>query len=214
MNKQGPVRYFSLHRRIALFLLIVTSIVIGALVFTIGHSSLFIEIQITLTIIALCLFSFMAIGLHHGVRVEKDSVRVEATSVGSGWSWDWLSFFNLGSIPMPESHHVDIPGIGDIGGGDDLAGCLVSLLIWLVVTILIVAFIAVVVPFIGSAIIVVFTALYWVFYQALRQVFARSRYCRGNWSRALVVSLIFTTIYIGWLIALISARNLLPLFLK
>lgn len=212
MNRQGPVRYFSLHPRIALFLMIVTSIVIAALVFAIGQSSLFIEIQVTLTIIALCLFGFMAIGLYHGVRVEKDSVRIEATSAGSGWNW--LAFFDLGSIPMPEIHHVDIPGVGDIGGGDDLAGCLVSLLLWIGVTILIAVILAVVVPFIGSIIVVVFTALYWVFYQALRQVFARSRYCRGNWRRALGVSLIFTTIYTGWLLALISARNLVSLLVK
>ena len=192
--------------------MIVTSIVIGALVFTIGHGSLLIEIQVTLTIIAVCLFGFMAIGLHHGIRVEIDKVRVEATSVGGGWNW--LYFFDLGSIPMPEIHHIDLPGVGDIGGGDDLAGCLVSLLIWVLVTVLIAVILAVVVPLIGSVIVVVFTALYWVFYQALRQVFARSRYCRGNWRRTLGVSLIFTTIYIGWLLALISARTLLPILLK
>jgi hypothetical protein len=212
MKKREPVRYFSLHPRNAVFLLIVTSIVISVLVFAIGHGSLFVEIQITLSIIAFCLFGFMAIGLYHGVRVLKDSVDVP--EVKAGRPWDWLSYFGIVSIPMPEVHYIDLRGVGDIGGGDDLAGCLISILIWAVITILIAVILAVVVPLIGNVIVVFFAALYWIFYQALRQVFARSRYCRGNWRRALGVSFIFTATYTGWLLALISARNLLPMLLK
>ena len=212
MKKQKPVRYLSLHPRIAAFLLIVTSIVISVLVFAIGHASLFIEIQITLAIIAVCLFGFMAISLYHGVRVLKDNADIP--EVKAGWRWDWLNFFDIGSIQLPEVHHIDLPAVGDIGGGDDLAGCLVSILIWSIITIFIAVLLAVVVPLIGNVLVVFFAALYWIFYQALRQVFARSRYCRGNWRRALGVSFIFTILYTGWLLALISAANLLPMLLK
>ena len=208
MQNRKPVRYIALNPRIAAFLLIVTCIVTAILIFTIGHASLFVELQVTLAVIALALFGFMAIGLYHGVRVEKDTVRVPETQIGSGW--DWLYFFNLGSIPMPDVHHIDLPSVGDVGssGGDDLVGCLVSILIWTVVTAVIVAIIAIVVPLIGTVIAALFAAIYWMFLQALRQVFARSRYCRGNWSRALGVSLLFTTIYTGWLFALIWASKI------
>ena len=205
MQNPKPARYIALNPRITAFLLIVASIVTAVLIFTVGHASLFVEFEVTLATIALALFGFMGIGLYHGVRVEKDSVHVPEARSGSGW--DWLYYFDLGSIPMPDVHHVGLPNVGDVGSGDDLVGCLVTILIWTAVTVVIIAIIAIVVPMIGTVIAALFAAIYWMFLQALRQVFARSRYCRGNWSRALGVSLLFTTIYTGWLFALIWASK-------
>jgi hypothetical protein len=42
-----------------------------------------------------------------------------------------------------------------------------------------------------------------VFYLALRQVFARSRVCRGNLGKSVGYALLYTALYTGWLFALV-----------
>ena len=46
-------------------------------------------------------------------------------------------------------------------------------------------------------------ALSWVFYLALRQVFAKRDVCRGNWPLSCGHALLYTVLYTGWLFALV-----------
>ena len=61
---------------------------------------------------------------------------------------------------------------------------------------------------IGLAVgLVLFLALSWIFCRALRQVFARSRTCRGRLGPSMGYALLYTVLYTGWLFALVHLAN-------
>lgn len=46
-------------------------------------------------------------------------------------------------------------------------------------------------------------ALYWIFYRALRLVFAKSRTCQGQLLRSMEYALLYTACYTGWIFAVL-----------
>ena len=78
-----------------------------------------------------------------------------------------------------------------------------GVLLSIVVMFLLIVFFWLLVNALWPLIMLIAVALFWVFNRALRQVFARSRQCKGNLAASLGYALVYTTLYTGWLMALI-----------
>ena len=186
-RKRYPVWSVKTITALAVFVLAVTA----ASVFLLGKRSIFYETELTLAIIAAALFLFLSVGLYHGVRVKRRDVPGVDTS----------------GIPLKEvgDSFPDVSNVLDgIDGGDEgclaallalgiaiLAGIALLFLLWLLLNLGIVLW------------VFLLAALSWVFYLALRQVFAKSRVCKGNLPASLGYALAYTLLYTGWLFALV-----------
>jgi hypothetical protein len=167
----------------------------AASVFLIGKKPLFFETELTLAIIAAVLFVFLSVGLYRGVRVKRrDVAGVDTKGVASLGEM-------VEALPNPS-------GLPD--GMDADEGCL-GVLVGLVVAV----FVGIVLLFLlwlllnVGILLAVFlvAALSWVFYLALRQIFAKSRVCKGNLAASLGYALVYTVLYTGWLFALVWAAH-------
>ena len=183
--------------------------IIAALVFLLSPGSVFVELQITLLLISLCLFAFFTIGLYKGVRLEKPpkeqlpppadlSALGELLSHGEIPPVIDLPHLPVDAPPLPHLH-VDLPGVPDVG--DDLIGCLVTLVLWVVVSIVLVFLFWLLAQFLVTVLPALALGLYWVFYRALRIVFAKSRMCKGRLLPSMGYGLVYTVLYTGWIFA-------------
>jgi hypothetical protein len=218
MNLTRNRRYPVWSSKVVVLISIPVIVTITLLVFALSNRSVFVESQITLAIISLCLFACLTIGLYQGVRLErpgKDELersvqQFEAERGKANPRWfDFLNFLFAIGPPDPlhvQLPHVDLPHLdlagGSDSGGDDLVGCLVTLVVWIGVMLLIVLLVWLLAQAI-AALPVIVVMLYWVFYRALRVVFARSRSCRGRLLRSMGYGLLYTVLYTGWIFALL-----------
>ena len=158
------------------------------LTLTLGHRSLLVELEMTLTVVAIGLFLFLAIGLYSGARVKKHEPLAGELKLYGG---DGLGDHASG---------LEIP---DIGGGDDVLGCLLAIVVGILGTLLVILLLFL---FINLAIVVVFlfmVAVGWIFHRALRNVFAKSKRCRGDILASTGYAAFYTVLYTGWLLAIL-----------
>ena len=178
--------------------------IIAVLVFFFSRSSVYVELQTTLLIIALCLFVFLTIGLYRGVRLErphKEQPTWTPLTTASSTSPDLSAVGDvMRIIDIPEVK-IDLPDVSD--AGDDLVGCLVGLVLWVVMSIALVILLPILVQVVWATLFALVLALYWVFYRALRVVFARSRACKGKLLLSTGYGLLYTALYTGWIFVLI-----------
>jgi hypothetical protein len=179
-------------RTITLVAIMVVSVT-AISVFLLGKGSLFRETELTLAIIAAGLFVFLSIGLYRGVRVKQ---------------WDLANpadhTFSIGKI----SDHMpgDTGGLDFLDGLDGDEGCLAAIvgLLLAIFASVVLLFVLWIVLNLGIILwVFLLAALSWVFYLALRQVFAKSDICRGNWVRSMAYALLYTALYTGWLFAIV-----------
>ena len=205
-------RYPILSIKVVVLVSLPVIVAITVLVFVLSDRSVFAESQITLAIISLCLFVFLTTGLYRGVRLErpgKDELdrtiqqfesRAQATGAPRSDLLGLLFSFGPPDLSHVSLPHLDLPDISD--GGDDLVGCLVTLVLWIGVLVLLTILLWLLVQFI-SALPIFAVVLYWIFYRALRVVFAKSRTCHGRLLRSMEYGLLYTLLYTGWVFALL-----------
>jgi len=197
-------------RAIALVSLPVVIIII-VLVFWISHSPAFVELQITLQVIAAVLFAFLTLGLYRGVRLERphreplsftplgQSTGSPETKPSRGEALELV--FRIMAEMRPPRIDLDM---GDApGGADDLLGCLASIVIWIVASIVLAFLLWLLAQVLWATLFVLIAALYWLFYRALRIVFARSRLCKGKLLLSMQYGLLYTVLYTGWIFGLL-----------
>jgi hypothetical protein len=155
--------------------------------------------EITLTAVALFMFAFLAIGLYYGARIrKKETVHGDLQLVGTGGV-----FKGSGDA----SGCLDIGSFADLGDGcsEAIGGIIVGILLLIVLIIGIWVFINV-------GLIVIFLlsiAVGWIFHRAIRQVFSKSRRCRGDLVNSLYFAAIYTILYTGWLFIILYAADYL-----
>ena len=174
------------------------------LVVFVSSSSFVREMEITLAIIAAGLFLFLAVGLYRGVRLEKPVVEDPEKPFGSA-DFDAASVVGLATIAPPDIK-LDVPDLGS--SGDDLVGCLVSIVLWIVIAIVLMVLFWVLVQVLAFALPWVLLALYWLFYRALHLVFDKAPQTRGKILPSLGYALLFTVLYTGWLFLLLGALDI------
>ncbi len=140
------------------------------------------------------LFIFLAVGLYKGVRLEKPG-QVNVASPSAASPADVHPPTDLPKI------HVDLPNVSD--AGDDLIGCLLTIVFWVVMSVVALLLVWIIEQLLILTLPSVAVLLYWLFYRALRVVFARSRVCRGRVWRSLGYSLLYTVLYVGWLFGVV-----------
>jgi hypothetical protein len=158
------------------------------LVYVLGKRSVFFETELTLGIIAAALFAFLTIGLYHGVRIRRRD----------------LPSATMPEVPTPDFELPDLGGF-DLGidGDEGCLAVLVGLVLAVIVGILLV-FALWILLYLGIVLwVFLLMAVAWVFYLALRQVFAKSRVCKGNLRASVGYALLYTLLYTGWLFALV-----------
>ncbi len=173
-----------------------------ALVVLVSRGSFIRELEITLALVALGLFIFLAVGLYQGVRLEPPIVEDPNKPFGTAL-FDIESAVGLTTaLPAPD-FKLDIPDIGDTG--DDIVGCLVSVVLWLVIAIVLAILFWVLVQALAFALPWILLALYWLFYRALKLAFDKTPVTRGKLVPSLGYAALFTALYTGWLFLLLGA---------
>lgn len=172
------------------------------LVFYFSTRSFVTELAIALGIIAVGLFIFLAVGLYHGVHLEEPILENPDKPMGSA-GFDVGDAVGLAAVMPTPDLKVDIPDVGSTG--DDLAGCLVSILLWIVIAIVLAVLFWVLVQVLAFVLPWVLLALYWMFYRALKLVFEKTAVTRGHLLPSLGYALMFTVLYTGWLFLLLGA---------
>lgn len=176
-----------------------------ALVALVSRSSFLRELEITLGIVAAGLFIFLAVGLYRGVRLEEPVVEDPHKPFGSE-GFDVGSAVGLATaLPAPDLK-LDIADMGD--SGNDLVGCLVSIVLWIVIAIVLAVLFWVLVQALAFVLPWVLLALYWLFYRALKVVFEKTAVTRGKLAPSLGYALLFTLLYTGWLFLLLEMLRL------
>ncbi len=208
----GPSRYPIWSAKAVLLIALPVVVTIALLVFVLSDRSVFVETQITLLLISLCLFAFLTVGLYRGVRLQqpdKDDIAYaiqQFDSRNQGSNRGWLDLFVSLFLYFPpdlshwQAPHINLPDLPDTG--DDWVGALVAILMWVLVLAALVALMWVLAQFI-AILPVLAMGLCWVFYRALRIVFAKSRVCKGQWRRSAGYGLVYTVVYVGWIFALL-----------
>lgn len=184
--------------------------VIALLVFWRSTSPFIVELQIILYIVAAALFGFLAAALYKGVHVQRSPTdrpvwrslrnRFKRPEISGGDVMDAASVVAdvASNIDLSD---IDLPDLSD--GGDDLVGCLFSIVLWVAVAALIIILLPIVIELVWAVAFIVIAGLYWIFYRALRVVFWQSHKCRGNRLRSAGYAGFYTLLYIGWLFVVV-----------
>lgn len=163
-------------------------VVAGVLVFVLDHRSLLHRTELTICIVAVALFMFLAAGLYRGSRVQEETLDPPepAESWWSRlWNYDWSDSWEGFELPLDEG-----------------CGGTISSILWALVAMVLVTVLALI---ISEGLPVVMVALYYVFYRAVRQVFRHGDECRGRLLASCGYALWYTTLYTGWLFLLAAA---------
>jgi len=168
-------------------------------VFVLGRRPVIVEMLLTLGAVAAGLFMLLAVGLYRGVRVKRaDPVAPSLKQVELRDVLDRLDFSTPdASCPLD---------VGDCDG-DGCLGAIVGLLLSVVILIALVGLLWLLVNVAVGVFFVLTLALSWVTHLALRQVFVRSRQCRGRLGPSIGYAVLYTFMYTGWLLALILAAD-------
>ncbi len=164
------------------------------LVFWLGNSSAWVEWNLALAAVALGLFLLLAGGLYQGVRLARP--RPADADVRPMMP---RRLPLVDAAPALGSIGVELPEMSD--AGDNLAGCLVTFMLWLAATILITILTWLAIEFLVIVLPALLLGVYWIYYRALRLVFSKSRLCRGRLRLSLGYALLYTFVYTGWLFA-------------
>jgi hypothetical protein len=152
------------------------------------------NLYISLSIIGIALFLFMTYGLFKGIALTDNFPKFRNFKSGE---------FITSSGQVPD---LDFPSI-DIGDG--IGGLIMSILLWIGMTILFVALLFLLDAVFWISIFIILTMLYWVFFRALRLVFSKSPRTKGAIGISAIYSLAYTVIYLGWIFGVVYLTEVL-----
>ncbi|HEV7300527.1 MAG TPA: hypothetical protein VGN72_14270 [Tepidisphaeraceae bacterium] len=169
-----------------------------SMLFLVLNASPFVETEIFLAAVSVCLMVFLTVGLYTGARVKRETEASAKFDPGRWMPDESPSNFDM-ATDFPAALEVDE---GCIGG-------IVALVIWIVVSVLLVALLTLLVSLFLPVFAVVLTAVFWMFYRALRLVLLRGRKCRGNLLKSAGYAAFYTFLYTGWLLAVVQVAGML-----
>lgn len=131
-------RYKVIHGKAAMMVSLASIFFTVLLVFTLGHRSVFIKLEVTLGILALVLFCFFFLGLYMGIRLKNEPFFKEGWKPLKG-KWDSLDLFPAGDTVAVEARE------GIWGGG------LLSVLFWIVFSLILILLLFLIVTCFGAS---------------------------------------------------------------
>ena len=171
---------------------IVSIIVIAITVLTVYitginyNRSITSNFYLSLSIIGAALFLFMTYGLYKGIGLIDNFSAFK----------DFKLENKLGSYFSP----TDFP---DIGIAEGILGILVSIVLWIVMSIVFALLLIFLEAFFWFSIFILLGMLYWVFFRALKLVFTKVKQTKDNLLLSVKYALSYTTLYLGWLFAIV-----------
>lgn len=171
---------------------IVSLIVIGITILTVYltgenyNRTITSNLYLSLSIIGAVLFLFMTYGLFTGIGLTDDFPKFRNFKTGD-------VFAQSGAVP-------NIPSV-DVGDG--IGGFIMSILLWIGMTILMFVLLILFEAIFWISIFIIFAMLYWVFFRALKLVFSKSKATKGDIGISAVYSLTYTALYLGWIFGIV-----------
>ena len=144
------------------------------------------NLYLSLSIIGTVLFLFMAYGLYKGIGLTDNFPKFRDFKTG-----DFIA--QSGTLP-------DLPSIEV---GDGIGGLILSILLWIGMTILIFVLLILLEAVFWVSIFIILAMLYWVFFRALKFVFSKSKETKGDIGISAMYSMVYTVMYLGWIFAIV-----------
>lgn len=167
-------------------------IAVTALVFLTVHKSIWTELEIVTAGVALLMFAFLTVVLHHGVRFDKN----ERFSV----AWPEISALDL--IDASSSFTPDIDSFIDCGADAGPLGIILGVLLSVVGSVVLTVIISLLLWFgvnvIWAVVVAVSLPLFYFYRRSLRSIVVKGRTCRGDWSRSAGHAFLSTLLYTAW----------------
>ena len=169
-------------------ILVAVLTILGVWFFGLGkHRSIYDNSLVSTTILSVCLFLFLFIGLFKGVKLKDDIGKLT----------DRLTPSKIPDFSTATS------GVDFISVGEGIGGIIISFVLWIIVSILIALFLWLFGAVLWTSIIVLIAVLYWIFFRAIRLVFKQSNKCKGNFKASIAYALFYTMLYNFWIYILI-----------
>lgn len=154
-----------------------------------SHRSLFQNSIVSTSVLAGAFFLFITFGLYFGLKLKDN--------VGNILNKERIQRY-ADKTPKFNGFEFDPPAVGD-----GIGGAILSILAWIVISILFIFLSYFFGLFFLSAVFLLGAILYWVFFRALRLVFKNSGKCKGNILKSLGLGLFYSFIYISWIYGII-----------
>lgn len=150
------------------------------------------NLYLSLGIIATALFLFMTYGLYRGIGLIDNFPKFRNFKTG-----DFIA--NSGTGPT-----IELPSVGD-----GISGLILSILLWIAMSILFVVLLIVLEAVFWFSLFIILAMLYWVFFRALKFVFNKSKDTKGDIGISSVYSLTYTLLYSGWIFGIIYLTEII-----
>lgn len=150
------------------------------------------NLYLSLSIIGTSLFLFMTYGLFYGIGLKDNFPKFREFKIG-----DFIA--QSGTTP-------DLPSIEV---GDGIGELIISVLLWIGMTILIFVLLILLEAFFWVSIFIILAMLYWVFFRALRFVFSKSKDTKGDIGISAVYALTYSVLYLGWIFGIVYLTEIL-----
>ncbi|MGB3607529.1 hypothetical protein [Psychroserpens sp.] len=141
---------------------------------------------LSLSIIGTTLFLFITYGLYYGIGLKDNFPKFREFKTG-----DFIA--QSGTTPNLPSIEV----------GDGIGGFIMSILLWIGMTILIFVLLILLEAFFWVSIFIILAMLYWMFFRALKLVFSKSKDTKGNIRMSICYALMYSILYLGWMFAIV-----------
>lgn len=154
------------------------------------HHTFFENSILSTTILSMAFFSFITVGLYHGVKLKDDLGKVidkfHPQSIGDVST-------NLPTVESP---------IEPIDIGEGIAGIILSILLWILMAVVFAAALWIFGNVLTIIFLVFIAMLYWIFFRALRLVFKNSNKTKGDVLYSIRIGLMYTVLYNFWIYAI------------
>ena len=150
------------------------------------------NLYLSLSIIGTALFLFMTYGLYKGIGLTDNFPKFRE--------------FKTGDIIAQSG---TVPDLRSIEVGDGIGDLIMSILLWIGMTILIFLLLILLEAFFWISIFIILAMLYWVFFRAFKFVFSKSMDTKGDIGISVLYSLAYTALYLGWIFGIVYLTEIL-----
>ncbi len=160
-----------------------------------SHRSILENSIISLTILAICFFSFLTFGLYNGLNVLDNYSHKLQLKWRELLSKDYVD----GSFDLPSMETPDL--------GDGIGGILLGILLWIVVSALFVLLLISLQAIIWLTLLILAAVIYWGLISALKLIFSKSHECEGDLMKSVTFATGYTILYVGWIYGVVYATT-------
>jgi hypothetical protein len=156
------------------------------------NRSITANLYLSLAIIATALFLFITYGLYYGIKLIDNFPKYKN--------------FETGDITRNATPKLELPSIEV---GDGIGGFIISLLLWVAMSIVFVVLLLVLEVLFWLSLFILLAMLYWVFFRALKFVFSKSKVTKGDLGISAVYAITHTIFYVGWIYGIVYLTQII-----